>query len=66
MVRQQTAVLPVDPENPGTCLCGHPADYVIETNWFSGRRSRDPVCEPHVDEVVRGIAKKNAARNGGA
>jgi hypothetical protein len=39
---------------------------VIETFWFSGRRSRDPVCEPHVAAVMAGIKKKNAQRDGGS
>lgn len=57
-------VVPADPEVPGTCLCGEPAELVVETNWFSGRRSRDPVCRRHVDEVVRAIKKQQARRNG--
>jgi hypothetical protein len=59
------AVVPADPEAPGQCLCGEPADLVVETNWFSGRHSKDPVCRPHVDEVVRAIKKEQARRNGG-
>ncbi|MFF3443320.1 hypothetical protein [Streptosporangium sp. NPDC002721] len=65
MVTHRTAVVPADSGNPGKCLCGHPADYVIETRWFSGRHSRDPVCAPHVTEVLQGIAKQNARRDGG-
>ena len=58
-------VMPVDPAAPGGCLCGEPADFVVETNWFGGRRSQDPVCGRHVDEVVRAIQKEQARRNGG-
>lgn len=64
MATHRTAVTPADPGTSSTCLCGYPADFVIETSWFSGRRSRDPVCEPHVAEVLDGIAKKNARRDG--
>jgi len=62
---KKPAVVPADPDAPGRCLCGEPADVVVETNWFSGRHSRDPVCRPHVDEVVRAIKKEQARRNGG-
>jgi hypothetical protein len=62
---KKPAVVPADPASPGRCLCGEPADLVVETNWFSGRHSRDPVCRPHVDEVVRAIKKEQARRNGG-
>jgi hypothetical protein len=55
----------VDPEAPGQCLCGDPAEFVVETYWFSGRHSRDPVCERHVAEVVAAITKKQARRDGG-
>ncbi|MGC5009205.1 hypothetical protein ACLQ2R_00415 [Streptosporangium sp. DT93] len=65
MVTHRTAVVPLDSETSGRCLCGHRADYVIETRWFSGRHSRDPVCSPHVTEVLQGIAKQNARRDGG-
>jgi hypothetical protein len=58
-------VLPVDPAAPGQCLCGDSADFVVETAWFSGRRSRDPVCGDHVDEVVHAIRKQEARRDGG-
>ncbi len=59
------AVVPVDPAASGHCLCGDPADFVVEMNWFSGRHSQDPVCGGHVDEVVRAIKKEQARRNGG-
>jgi hypothetical protein len=62
---RRPAVVSADPEAPGQCLCGESADFVIETNWFSGRHSRDPVCHRHVDEVVRAIKKEQARRNGG-
>lgn len=58
-------VLPVNPEIPRQCLCGDPADFVIETSWFRGRLSRDPVCEPHLQTVVGSIKAKLAERNGG-
>jgi hypothetical protein len=57
-------IVAVDPASPGECLCGEPAEFVVKTNWFSGRQSLDPVCERHVDEVVRGIRKAQARRNG--
>jgi hypothetical protein len=57
-------VAPADPAAPGECLCGQPADFVVETNWFGGRRSRDPVCGHHVDEVVGAIRKAQARRDG--
>lgn len=59
------SVVPVDPAAQRECLCGVPADFVVETNWFSGRHSQDPVCGSHVDEVVRVIRKEQARRNGG-
>lgn len=59
------AVQPADPEAPGECLCGDPAEFIVDTNWFSGRRSRDPVCERHVTEVVAAIVRKQAGRDGG-
>jgi hypothetical protein len=62
---QRPDVRPVDPAAPGECLCGDPADFVIETNWFSGRRSLDPVCDRHVAEVVAAITKEQARRDGG-
>lgn len=62
---QRPEVQPVDDENPGVCLCGDPADFVIRTNWFSGRRSRDPVCDRHVAEVLAAITKEQARRDGG-
>lgn len=58
-------VVPVDPEAPRQCLCGEPADFVVRTNWFNGRHSQDPVCRPHVDEVVHAIKKAQARRDGG-
>lgn len=57
-------IKPAGPAPPLDCLCGEPADFVVETNWFSGRRSQDPVCERHVDEVLRAIRKEQARRNG--
>jgi hypothetical protein len=57
-------VVPTDPAAPGECLCGDPADFVVETNWFGGRHSQDLVCGRHVDEVVRAIRKQQARRNG--
>lgn len=57
-------VVPADPAAPRECLCGEPADLVVETNWFSGRHSRDPVCGRHVEEVVLAIRKEQARRNG--
>ena len=63
---QRPDVQPVDPSSVrGECLCGDPADYVIETNWFSGRRSLDPVCNRHVAEIVTAITKEQARRDGG-
>lgn len=62
---QRPDVQPVDAAAPGECLCGDPADFVIKTNWFSGRRSRDPVCDRHVAEVLAAIAKEQARRDGG-
>jgi hypothetical protein len=62
---QRPVVQPVDPAMPGECLCGDPADFIVDTNWFSGRRSRDPVCERHVAEVVAAITKEQARRDGG-
>jgi hypothetical protein len=62
---QRPDIQPVDPATPGECLCGDPADFVIETNWFSGRRSLDPVCERHVTEVLAAITKEQARRDGG-
>lgn len=65
MAPSPVTVVPVDPESPlRTCLCGEPADYVIETNWFRGRRSRDPVCGEHLEIVVGGIKAKLAQRHG--
>ncbi|MGH3379287.1 MAG: hypothetical protein ACRDP6_31600 [Actinoallomurus sp.] len=58
-------VVPIDPELSRQCLCGEKADFVVRTNWFNGRHSQDPVCRPHVDEVVRAIRKEQARRNGG-
>jgi hypothetical protein len=62
---RRPAVVPADPAAPGQCLCGEPADFVIEMSWFSGRHSKDPVCGRHVDEVVRAIKKEQARRDGG-
>jgi hypothetical protein len=62
---ERPVIQPVDPAFPSKCLCGDPADFIVETNWFSGRRSRDPVCEYHVAEVVAAITKKRAQRDGG-
>ncbi|HEX6471304.1 MAG TPA: hypothetical protein VF069_19540 [Streptosporangiaceae bacterium] len=57
-------ITPAGPAASLECLCGEPADFVVETNWFNGRRSQDPVCERHVDEVIRAIRKEQARRNG--
>lgn len=57
-------VVPADPAATRECLCGEPADFIVETNWFGGRHSQDPVCRRHVDEVVRAIRKEQARRNG--
>lgn len=57
-------VVPADPAVPSKCLCGEPADFVVETNWSGGRHSRDPVCGSHVDEVVAAIRKAQARLNG--
>lgn len=65
MSSHRPKVVPVDPEASGQCLCGDPAEFVIETNWFSGRHSRDPVCERHVAEVVGAITREQARRDGG-
>jgi hypothetical protein len=62
---QRPAVVAIDPESPRACLCGEPADFVVRTNWFNGRHSQDPVCRPHVDEVVHAIRKAQARRDGG-
>lgn len=62
---QRPVVQPVDPAIPSECLCGDPADFIVDTNWFSGRRSADPVCERHVAEVVAAIMKEQARRDGG-
>jgi len=58
-------VVSADPAAPGKCLCGEFADFVVQTNWFGGRHSRDPVCGRHLDEVVSAIRKEQARRNGG-
>jgi hypothetical protein len=59
-------VIPIDPETPsGKCLCGDPSEFIVETNWFSGRHSRDPVCGAHVTAVVEAITKEQARRDGG-
>ncbi|HKB29499.1 MAG TPA: hypothetical protein VKD26_01545 [Streptosporangiaceae bacterium] len=57
-------IVPVDPAVPSKCLCGDQADFIVETKWFSGRRSRDPVCEHHVVEVVGAIMREQARRDG--
>jgi hypothetical protein len=36
----------------------------VDTDWFSGRRSHDPVCERHVSEVVAAIINEQARRDG--
>lgn len=64
MFSNRPDVVPVDSDTPGNCLCGDPADYIVETNWFSGRRSRDPVCEDHVAQIVAAITEQQARRNG--
>jgi hypothetical protein len=58
-------VVPVDPAVGGECLCGEPADFIVEMIWFSGRHSRDPVCERHIVDVVEAISREQARRNGG-
>jgi hypothetical protein len=58
-------VVPVDPAVGGACLCGEPADFVVDMIWFSGRHSRDPVCERHIVDVVEAIAREQARLNGG-
>jgi hypothetical protein len=58
-------VMPVDPTVASTCLCGDPAVFVVDMIWFGGRRSRDPVCEQHVVDVVEAISREQARRNGG-
>jgi hypothetical protein len=58
-------VVPVDPAVGGKCLCGEPAEFVVEMIWFSGRHSRDPVCERHIVDVVEAISKEQARVNGG-
>jgi hypothetical protein len=65
MASSRPNVVPVDPAVPSQCLCGDPADFIIETHWFSGRHSRDPVCGRHVSEVVGAITKEQARRDGG-
>jgi hypothetical protein len=62
---QRPDVVPADPAIPGECLCGDPADFIVSTNWFGGRRSRDPVCDRHLAEVLAAIAKQQARRDGG-
>jgi hypothetical protein len=62
---QRPDVVSVDPTAPGECLCGDPADYMVSTNWFGGRRSRDPVCDRHLAEVLAAIGKQQARRDGG-
>lgn len=57
-------VTPADPAACDRCLCGEPADFIVKTRWFSGRRSHDPVCRHHLHEVVRAIKKELARRNG--
>jgi hypothetical protein len=57
-------IMPASPAASLECLCGEPADFVVETNWFGGRRSQDPVCEGHVDAVISAIKKEQARRNG--
>ena len=46
------------------CLCGDPASFVVDMIWFSGRHSRDPVCELHVMPVIEAISREQARRNG--
>ena len=42
-----------------------PADFVVQTLWFRGRRSNDAVCDYHLQAVVGGIKSELAKRNGG-
>jgi hypothetical protein len=58
-------VEPVDPANPRECSCGEPADFLVFTLWYRGRRSQDAVCEYHLQPVVGGIKRELAKRNGG-
>ncbi|GAB3959683.1 hypothetical protein GCM10029978_007250 [Actinoallomurus acanthiterrae] len=61
---QRPQVEPLPSDASETCLCGDPADFVVDTQWFSGRHSRDPVCRRHVTEVVAAIADRQARRDG--
>jgi hypothetical protein len=57
-------VRPLSPDTSDACLCGDPAELVVDTHWFSGRHSRDPVCPRHVDQVVAAIVERQARRDG--
>jgi hypothetical protein len=57
-------VLPMDDGISANCLCGDPATFVVDMIWFSGRHSRDPVCELHVMAVIEAISREQARRNG--
>jgi hypothetical protein len=61
---QRPQVEPLPSDASETCLCGDSADFVVDTQWFSGRHSRDPVCRRHVTEVVAAIAERQARRDG--
>lgn len=63
-VSRHPDVVPADPTAGDRCLCGEPAEFIVKTRWFKGRRSHDPVCRLHLDEVVRAINKELARRNG--
>jgi hypothetical protein len=65
MATSGVTVLPVDPESSRACPCGAPADFVVQTLWFRGRRSTDAVCDYHLQAVVGGIKSELAKRNGG-
>lgn len=57
-------VRPLPPGSSERCLCGDPAESVVDTYWFNGRHSRDPVCRRHVTEVVAAITGRQARRDG--
>jgi hypothetical protein len=64
MSENRPEVLPMDPGVSAKCLCGDPAAFIVDMIWFSGRHSRDPVCELHVVDVVEAISREQARRNG--
>lgn len=57
-------VRPLPPGGSERCLCGDPAESVVDTYWFNGRHSRDPVCPRHVTAVVAAITERQARRDG--